>query len=66
MTSKFPTIFGKGEQFRNLTYLLDFDFNIVCNKLKFSARKTTSIIHYSSSAGDLIIHYKNSFLMNIE
>lgn len=47
MTSKFPTIFGKGEQFRNMTYLLDFDFNIVCNKLKFSARKTTSIIHYS-------------------
>ena len=47
MTSKIPTIFGKGEQFRNLTYLLDFDFNIVCNKLKFSARKTTSIIHYS-------------------
>lgn len=34
-------------QYRYPTYLLDFDFNLVYNKLKFSARKTTSIIHYS-------------------
>ena len=35
-------------------------------KFKFSARKTTSIIHYSSAVGDFIIHFKNPFLMNDE
>ena len=64
--SKSPQTIEKGEQFRYPTYLLDFDFNIVYNKLNFFARKTTSIIHYSSAVGDFIIHYKNPFLMNDE
>ena len=65
-TIRYPFRCGKGEQFRYPTYLLDFDFNIVYNKLNFFARKTTSIIHYSSAVGDFIFHYKNPFLMNDE